>query len=166
MLSVDPSPAFGAYFFFFGLELNSRLSLDVGIPSCAANFCSSTSSPTSSLSLTTKPFIHPLPYTSRQRFVSSRSIHCDTQGFALPGEPIVMLLPFRFKSDCTGAADTPCFTLMRLTLDVIPTLESSRVLNQTSRVREPITKMVQSAVLGFPRMGVLRDLKKATEACE
>ena len=26
--------------------------------------------------------------------------------------------------------------------------------------------MVQSAVLGFPRMGRLRDLKKATEACE
>ena len=25
--------------------------------------------------------------------------------------------------------------------------------------------MVQSAVLGFPRMGKLRDLKKATEAC-
>lgn len=26
--------------------------------------------------------------------------------------------------------------------------------------------MVQSAILGFPRMGVNRDLKKATEACE
>ena len=26
--------------------------------------------------------------------------------------------------------------------------------------------MVQSAVLGFPRMGVNRDLKKATEACK
>jgi hypothetical protein len=26
--------------------------------------------------------------------------------------------------------------------------------------------MVQSAILGFPRMGVLRDLKKATEACK
>lgn len=25
--------------------------------------------------------------------------------------------------------------------------------------------MVQSAILGFPRMGVNRDLKKATEAC-
>ncbi|KAG6041961.1 homocysteine methyltransferase Met26 [Claviceps citrina] len=32
------------------------------------------------------------------------------------------------------------------------------------RVQQPIVKMVQSAVLGFPRMGVLRDLKKATEA--
>ena len=28
-----------------------------------------------------------------------------------------------------------------------------------------ISTMVQSAVLGFPRMGVNRDLKKATEAC-
>jgi hypothetical protein len=27
-------------------------------------------------------------------------------------------------------------------------------------------KMVQSAILGFPRMGVNRDLKKATEACK
>jgi hypothetical protein len=26
--------------------------------------------------------------------------------------------------------------------------------------------MVQSAILGFPRMGVNRDLKKATEACQ
>ena len=25
--------------------------------------------------------------------------------------------------------------------------------------------MVQSSILGFPRMGVNRDLKKATEAC-
>lgn len=31
---------------------------------------------------------------------------------------------------------------------------------------KPIAKMVQSAVLGFPRMGVNRDLKKATENCE
>jgi hypothetical protein len=34
------------------------------------------------------------------------------------------------------------------------------------RVQESVVKMVQSAILGFPRMGVNRDLKKATEACE
>lgn len=35
----------------------------------------------------------------------------------------------------------------------------------SSFTSEPLVIMVQSAILGFPRMGVNRDLKKATEAC-
>lgn len=35
-----------------------------------------------------------------------------------------------------------------------------------SHISRVAGKMVQSAILGFPRMGVNRDLKKATEACK
>ena len=49
-----------------------------------------------------------------------------------------------------------------------PTILSCRVFNPISKLRasKPVVKMVQSAILGFPRMGVNRDLKKATEACK
>ena len=54
----------------------------------------------------------------------------------------------------------PCPVLTLLLLIRTP---SSSYINS---IQSPASKMVQSAVLGFPRMGVLRDLKKATEACE
>jgi hypothetical protein len=38
--------------------------------------------------------------------------------------------------------------------------------NEPDKVVATTAKMVQSAILGFPRMGVNRDLKKATEACQ
>lgn len=48
------------------------------------------------------------------------------------------------------------------------TILSCRVFNPISKLRasKSVVKMVQSAILGFPRMGVNRDLKKATEACK
>lgn len=45
---------------------------------------------------------------------------------------------------------------------IILTISSSFLTNILHRGS---FKMVQSAILGFPRMGVNRDLKKATEAC-
>lgn len=38
--------------------------------------------------------------------------------------------------------------------------------NFSPRLSEHAAQMVQSAILGFPRMGANRDLKKATEACQ